>query len=149
MPDILVTPAKGLFQQSGTAGSISGHTRAVKTTTASVSLVAADSGKLILLDGGTTHNVTLPSPVAGLHYKFVFTDATAIVNVVQAGSSDDFIGTIVDGAGTSSSAVSSNTKIVFDSTNGRVGDSVSLECDGTNWLATGICDVAGGVTFSN
>ena len=148
MPDILVTPAKGLFQQSGTAGSISGHTRAIKTTTANATLTAADSGKLILLDGGTTHDVTLPSPVAGIHYKFVLIDNTADVDIVQAGSSDDFVGSIVDGAGSSDQGVTGDTKIIFSQSGGAVaGDTVSLECDGTNWLVSGLCAAAGGVVF--
>ena len=148
MPNILVTPAKGLFQQAGTAGSLSGQRRAVITTTANTTLTAADSGKLILLDGSTTHDVTLPSAAAGLHFKFVLIDATADVDIVQASNTEDFVGLIVDGGGSKDSAQASDTKIIFDQSGGAtVGDTVSLECNGTNWFVSGLCDNPAGVVF--
>ena len=153
MPSIKVTAAKGLFQTNGTAdvpnGTLSGHLRCAKTTTSDTTLTAADSGKLILLDGSVTHDVTLPSPQAGLHFKFVLVDATADVDIVQAGSSDDFLGGLTNFAGAAGDTpVSGDTKIIFDQSGGAVaGDTVVLECDGTNWFVTGQCAAAAGVVF--
>ena len=130
-------------------GSISGQKKAVLTTTADTTLTDADSGKLILLNGAVTHDVTLPSPAAGLNFKFVLIDATADVDVVQAGASDDFKGglsTIADAAGDTPAA--GDTKIVFDQSGGAaIGDTVSLECDGTNWFVSGVVAAALGVVF--
>ena len=152
MPTIVVDPKKGLHQKAATtllqAGSLSGQRKAVITTTSDTTLTAADSGKLILLDGSTTHDVTLPSAAAGLHFKFVLIDASADVDIVQAAATEDFVGLIVDGAGSKDAAVSGDTKIIFDQTGGAtVGDTVSLECNGTNWFVSGLCDNALGVVF--
>lgn len=153
MPAIKVTAAKGLFQTGGTTlvpnGTLSGQLRCAMTTAANTTLTAADSGKLILLDGSVTHDVTLPSPVAGIHFKFVLIDATADVDIVQAAAADDFKGGLTNFAGAAGDTpTASDTKIIFDQTGGAVvGDTVVLECDGTNWLVTGQVAAAAGVVF--
>ena len=122
---------------------------ATKITTANTTLTAADSGKIIFLDGSTTHDVTLPSAATGLNYHFILVDATADVDVVQAAATEDFVGTVVDGAGTSDTAAGSDTKIIFDQTGGAAaGDWVKLVCyNDDDWMVAGNCDAAGGVVF--
>tara|TARA_Y100000310_G_scaffold309351_1_gene353345 strand:- start:592 stop:1053 length:462 start_codon:yes stop_codon:yes gene_type:complete len=152
MPKVTYTTAKGLYQESGsgldlTDGALN-HKAATKTTTSDTTLTASDSGSVVFLDGSTTHDVTLPSAKAGLCFTFFLTDATADVDVVQAGASEDFVGAIVDGAGTKDSGTASDTKIIFDQSGGAtVGDWVYLISDGTNWYVQGLCDNAAGVVF--
>ena len=85
-----------------------------QTTTADTTLTQAECGQTVFVNGGTTHDVTLPSAVAGCSFTFFLTDATADVDIVQAAASEDFVGAIVDGAGTKDSAGASDTKIIFD-----------------------------------
>ena len=120
-----------------------------KTTTANTTLTAADSGKIIFLDGSSEHDVTLPSAATGLNYHFILVDATADVDVVQAAATEDFVGTVVDGAGTSDTAVVGDTKIIFDQSGGAAaGDWVKLVCyNDDDWMVAGNCDAAGGVVF--
>jgi hypothetical protein len=124
------------------------HMVATKSVSADTTLSGEDSGKVIFCSGASAVDITLPSPVAGYNFKFIVTDVTNDVDIVQAGSSDDFVGTIVNGAGGSDSATASDTKIVFDQSGGVVvGDWVFLVCDGTNWYVQGNCDASGGVVF--
>jgi hypothetical protein len=123
------------------------HMVATKSVSADTTLTGEDSGKVIFCDGSSAVDITLPSPVAGYNYKFIVTDTTAVVEVIQAGSSDDFVGTIIDGAGTSDTAASGDTKIQFKTT-AVPGDWVFLVCDGTNWYVQGNCDVADAVEFA-
>jgi hypothetical protein len=121
----------------------------VKTTTANTTLTAADSGKVIFLDGSTTHDVTLPSAATGLNYHFILVDATADVDIVQAAATEDFVGTVVDGAGSSDTALAGDTKIIFSQSGGAAaGDWVKLVCyNDDDWMVAGNCDAAGGVVF--
>jgi len=122
---------------------------ATKITTANTTLTAADSGKIIFLDGSTTHDVTLPSAATGLNYHFILVDATADVDVVQAAATEDFVGTVVDGAGTSDTAGAGDTKIIFSQSGGAAaGDWVKLVCyNDDDWMVAGNCDAASGVVF--
>ena len=127
---------------------LNGQFMNVITTTADTELEDVQSGSIVFVNGATTHDVTLPSAAAGLWFKFIITDVTADVDIVQAASDEDFVGTIVTGAGGSDSAVSGDTKIIFDQSGGVVvGDSVTVVSNGTNWYVSGTCDAAGGVVF--
>ena len=121
----------------------------VITTTADRTLTQEESGSIVFLDGAVTHDVTLPAvSKAGQWFRFVITDVTADVDVVQAGATEDFVGTISTGAGGSDSAVAGDTKIIFDQSGGVVvGDFVEVWSNGTNWYVSGACDAAGGVVF--
>ena len=118
------------------------------TTTADTTLTAANCGQTIFVNGASIHDVTLPSAVAGCSFTFFITDVTADVDIVQASATEDFVGAIVDGAGSKDSAVAGDTKIIFDQTGGAtVGDWVYIISDGTNWYVQGLCDNAAGVVF--
>lgn len=77
MPKVLVTPAKGLFQEAGD-GTLSGHKKDVKVVTGNATLTLADSGKIIVL-GGTG---TVQFPVTpGWNAEFYLTgSSTAVVS---------------------------------------------------------------------
>lgn len=119
---------------------------AVGTIAAAVALDAADVGKTLILNAAEGAEITLPAAVAGLKYKFVVgaafatTDWTVVApaNIIQGGA-------IVDSVNVP--AVNENT-ISFVATAETVGDYVEIECDGTNWYATGTGFAAGGVTFT-
>jgi hypothetical protein len=119
----------------------------VITTTSAKTLSQEESGSCVFLDGSVTHDVTLPAvSVSGQNFKFICTDSTAIVNIVQAGAAEDFIGLLTDGVSTFDSAISGDTKIIFG-TSCLVGDYVELTSNGTNWFVNGECVTADAILF--
>ena len=69
MPTIKVDKKKGLFQKAATtadqAGTLSGQLRSVKTAVAGDTLLAADSGKTIVVGGGAG-TIIFPADDAGV-----------------------------------------------------------------------------------
>ena len=135
---------------------IGGTSGGIKNVTSSITLTIADSGKVIILDGSGVEDavlaVTLPTAALGLEYHFILkaigNEAAEDIEIVQAASDQDFVGHIVDGAGSKDTAVSGDTKIIFDQSGGAAaGDWVKLVCDGTNWYVSGLCGTAGDVVF--
>jgi hypothetical protein len=117
------------------------------TTTAARTLKEEESGSYVFLDGSVTHNVTLPAvAVAGQYFKFICKDSTAVVNIVQAAATEDFVGMLTDGVSTFDSAVSGDTKIIF-ATDCLPGDYVECTSDGTNWYVNGECITADAILF--
>ena len=142
MPSILVTPTKGLFQQTGTtalpSGSISGHKSVLKTATSSgtTTLTAADSGKVILVEQNAAA-VVLPAVAAGLQFTFIYNEvySSAASTVTTAGTAN-YIGGGVSGA---LMITASSSNHILSSASGQVaGDHFSVVCDGTNWLVYGM-----------
>lgn len=160
MPKVTINDSQGLVQSSGSgveissavtlAGTLAAQRRVVSTLTTGTTLTAADSGKVFLLiQAGTARTATLPAPVSGLNFRFVLkTASTANWSIVQAAAADDFVGTVVDGAGSSDTATSTDTLVRFVGGTAVAGDEVELVCDGTNWYTRGSCDAAGGVIFA-
>lgn len=125
-----------------------GEIDSVSTLAADTTLYDYNSGSVYFLNGASTFDVTLPAVKAGLSFKFIIIDVTADVDIVQADAAHDFVGTIIDGDGSSDTAAGSDTKIIFDqSGNSAAGDWVCLHCDGSKWYVSGGCDAAGGVVF--
>ena len=141
MPSILVTPAKGLFQQAGTTaipnGSISGHKSVTlaAATSSTTTLTAADSGKVILVASNAAA-VVLPAVAAGLQFTFVFAGNydTAASTVTAAGTAL-FVGGGSTGAGGKIKAASDSNRL-SSAASQVAGDRFACVCDGTNWLIT-------------
>jgi hypothetical protein len=120
------------------------------TLAAASTLSALDSGKVLFLNlvGGFT--TTLPPVQAGLSLKFIVATAPTTAYVITAGSA------IVHGLGVSpqdaggsvdSTSNTPATVINFVASKAKIGDSVELLCNGTNWFATAHCTLFDGVTF--
>jgi len=124
--------------------------RNVSTLTTGTTLTAADSGKVFLLvQAGADRTATLPAAAAGLNFKFILKTAAANKwEIVQAGGTQDFVGTVVDGAGSSDSAGAADTLVRFVGDTAAAGDQIELECDGTVWYIRGACAAAGGIIFA-
>jgi len=162
MPKVIINDSKGLVQESGSGVEISssmnlggaatlfGQKRSVETLATGTTLSAADSGKVFLLvQVGADRTATLPAAAAGLTFKFILKTAAANKwEIVQAGGTQDFVGTVVDGAGTSDSATAADTLVRFVGGTAVAGDQVELECDGTVWFIRGSCAAAGGIIFA-
>ncbi len=148
MPDILVTPAKGLFQQTGTSGTLSGHKRVVRAVTADTTLDASDSGKIIQVNPAATTTIQLPSAAtvgAGWFVTVVVTeddggDMDQNVNIATAAS--EFYNGIIIGGDGGGSVVANGTsnrhiQILKGSGKSQSGERFDIFSDGTRMHATG------------
>lgn len=95
---------------------------------ATVVLTAADSGK-VLINRSTSGSPswTLPTAAAGLYFTFVVADVTAGFTVTG--------GTIKAKTSATGTAISGTTLTNTQAT-AVVGDTITIVCDGTNWIMT-------------
>jgi len=131
---------------TGTLTLSSGLVRSAVVTTdaATYTVLAANSGKTHIVPNLTADCVfTLPTPAAGLHYRFIYGGGAADAQdwTLNTGSDTNyFIGGL---AGHDTTAVilyvfsdgNSNSKVKIDTPN--IGTAVELYCDGTNWYISG------------
>ena len=114
-----------------------------RSLTADTTLTVSDSGKTILLDA-VGEAITLPSPVAGLNFKFLCTKAVITSSwTITAGAA------IIYGSVTEAGLVqlaSAETTITLVFTKASIGDWFTLESDGTNWYVAGQLSVAASFT---
>lgn len=157
MPKVTFTSGKGLVQETGSAdfnlsgeGVLFGHKDSVSVLTTGTTLTAADSGKVFLLvQAGADRTATLPAAASGLHFNFILkTASTNAWEIVQAAAAQDFVGTIVDGAGSSVTASTSNTLVRFVGGTAVAGDQFEIWSDGDDWYIRGTSDAAGGIIFA-
>lgn len=84
---------------NGGTGQIVGDKKAVvEGTGAAVVLTAADSGKVFFINsdsGATTY--TLPAPVAGLHFKWIFTGNNDSATIIKTADTTDTTGDMFRG----------------------------------------------------
>ena len=112
--------------------------RQVVTISESTTLTAEDSGKLILLNGASgAPDITLPRATdAGLNFRFVLSDNTTVVDVIQGDAGDELVGSI-HGASAVDTGVGGDTKIIFAAGTALAGDWVELYSDGSDWIVCG------------
>jgi hypothetical protein len=125
----------------------------VADLTAASTLTAADSGKTLFLNSATEFATTLPSPAAGLRFRFVVKAAPsgASYTVVTASSANILIGGIneleVD-TGDDGPYIADGDTITFADGVAVVGDYVDLVSDGTSWYVSGQANADGGITLT-
>ena len=134
---------------------LGGTNAAIKTVSSDSTLVAADTGKTILM-GANGVDITLPSAAAGLELQIIQSADydTAVCTVIQAAATEDFYGALYgtsqgESAGTDSDVgASANTKITFSSASLK-GDRVRLVSDGTIWYVEAFAQNTAAITFDN
>ena len=88
----------------------------------------------------------MPALQEGLYFRFKVGAVFATTDFTVVSSTD-----VIQGGAIVNSvfvpAANENT-ISFVATAESVGDYVDLECDGTNWLASGVGALAGSITFT-
>ncbi len=116
-----------------------------KAISADTTLTASESSKTILLDA-VGEVITLPSPTAGLSYKFLCQVTTATTDWTIVASTNVIYGSAqVAGAVIAASAENTITLVVAKF---LPGDWVTLESDGTNWYVEGSVVTTVGCTFT-
>ena len=112
-----------------------------------------DNGKtfMLALVGGFT--VTLPaiSGSAGTRFKFIASVAPTTAYIVASAEGDNILGgfdTSADGTAVDSEVSGGADQINFVASTAVIGDYVELISDGSNWYASGHCNVATGLTLT-
>jgi len=119
-----------------------------ETVTATETLTSADSGKTIFLNSATEFVTTLPSPAAGLKFRFVVKAAPSGADyTVVTASSDNVIFGMVEVNGAAVAGVEEDT-ITFADGAAAVGDWAEVVSDGTNWYVSGQGVAAGAITLT-
>ncbi len=134
------------------AGAASYSSLAEVVTTTNV-IVASEGGTTYFLNSATEFVSTLPAPALGLRFKFIVKAAPsgASYTITTNAAATIIVGTVLtaqDAGGTSDSEISGAATITFVDAKAVKGDTVVLECDGTNWYATCTCKVFDGITIS-
>jgi hypothetical protein len=114
---------------------------------------AADTGKVMIMPQtvGADLIYVLPTPAAGLHYRFINGAALALNGVTAVTASAVIIyGSIITGptGGVALTPVNGNTLIGFQTATSLRGDYIDMYCDGTNWYCDGRSRVAAGIEIA-
>jgi hypothetical protein len=119
-------------------------------------LVATDSGMVFFIDISTVSVVVqLPTPAAGLNFKFVLAVASDNENVkdflVNTGDSTvDINGNIlIDGAHLEITSATSAINMDSNVAPATAGDWFEYTCDGTDWYIQGSVDSASAVALND
>jgi len=121
----------------------------METVIADRTLVAADSGKTIILSAAAGFDTLLPALLAGLKFKFIIGTDAATSNYTLTATADVIFGSAtVDGAAVPCAGTKNTINFVHTNKAAK-GDWVELECDGTNWYVAGQGEVAGSITFAD
>ena len=108
---------------------------AVETITASLSLVAADSGKVFFVATDELV-ITLPATAAGLDYTFVNTGADgANIITISPNASDGIFGTLTLAASVVQKDGTADTDVVLTKSTALKGDYIHLIGDGVDGYA--------------
>lgn len=137
-----------------TGTSVGSKANTVDQTTATVTLTAAQSGSVILLDKSDGITVTLPASVVGLRYTFLYVlDQASSATAIQCPASSFFKGGInilVANSATSKGFIgngSTHTQVTSNATTtgGLSGGSLEVRCiTATQWSADGQLVGSGG-----
>ena len=146
MPKVNYTNEKGLYQESGsgvdltTGAGLNNRRAVVDGSGGNVNLGATDSGAIVVLSGGA-RTVTLPTVAAakaGFYVDIVAASAHAHV-VDISGGANSLEGLMFDASNGTTVVVAPITnqqKITL--ANPKIGDRISIFCDGTSYHTTAI-----------
>jgi hypothetical protein len=113
-----------------------------------LTLTAADSGKVILLNAAGGGTVTLPALKAGVNFKFLIGGtAPTTAWIVDSAEGDNISGVLtVNGALVAAVA---EDQINFIANTAVAGDAIELLSDGTQWFVQGLGSAAGSITATD
>ena len=108
-----------------------------QTISEDTTLTMADAGQIIGVTGASAIDISLPAVAnTGAWFRFVLTDNTADVDIVQAAATEDFVGSVM-GLSAIDTATASDTKVSFKASTALAGDYIECYSDGASWLFSG------------
>lgn len=119
---------------------------------AAKTLTDSDSGKTFFLNLAGGFTVTLPSPRAGVNFEFIIKTAPTTAYIVASATA------IIRGQVYTVDANTANdpdfetsgvSNINFIANLAKVGDSVEIVSDGTNWYVQGFCSIWNAITLAS
>ena len=116
-------------------------------------ITAKDSGKLVTLDAsGGSISLNLPTPDAGLNYKFIVVADPGTYTITISSTSDGSTTTaklfgIIHMNNSISNFTSAVTNFQFTDS-ATISDTMSIVCDGTNWYFDAIGDAASSISIT-
>lgn len=125
-----------------------------EVVTATNVITANENGKTFFLNSATEFVSTLPAPAKGLRFKFIVAAAPsgASYTIVTNASANVIKGFVcsadLNAASDGDIETSGADTISFVDSKAVAGDTVQLECDGTNWFAIAHCSVFDAITFT-
>jgi hypothetical protein len=123
---------------------VQSRTPEVVTPTAATTLTAAQSGSIVALAQAAGYAVTLPSPAAGLNYRFVVQALFATTDWVITSAAANMYGSIMEAGAIQ--AVAGATTINLELGTDTIGDYIDVYSDGVNWYVGGSTTQAASVT---
>lgn len=112
------------------------HNKIDGVTVTTPVITAKDSGKLVTLDAsGGSISLNLPTPVAGLNYKFVLVASSGNNITITSTSDGSNAANISYGRllNEEDNTTASGVDVLTISASGQIGDTAECICDGTNW----------------
>lgn len=125
------------------SGPINQGAGSMKSITAAYTVTYEDSGKALMLDGGTGVAIALPAPKVGQRYKFIVGAAFTTDYVITA-TAAIMEGCILE-AGAVQDVAGATTLTLEDGTE-NIGDYIDMISDGTNWYVSGNFLTAASIT---
>jgi hypothetical protein len=125
-----------------------------EVVTATNVITAVESGKTFFLNSATEFVSTLPAPAIGLRFKFIVkaapsgADYTIVTNATANIIKGHVLSADLNAASDGDIETSGGDTISFVSAKAVAGDWVEVECDGTNWFASGRCSVFDAITIT-
>lgn len=119
--------------------------------TATSTLTAADTGKVLFLNSATEFDTVLPAPALDFRLTVIVKAAPsgASYTISTNASANIIKGSVVTSAtGAADTEVAGGDTINFVDGVAVAGDKVEIYCDGTNYFAYGQCVAAGGITIT-
>ena len=106
-------------------------------TGATRTLTSDDSGAIVNMGGSDASTVTLPTPAAGISFRFVAT--TAVAHVINGGNSKIQGGYHhnTNAATIARVGISNKSALTLHNSNAAIGDTLEFWSDGTNWYVSG------------
>ena len=129
------------------------HNKIDGVTVTTPVITAKDSGKIVTLDAsGGSISLNLPTPDAGLNYKFIVVADPGTYTITISSTSDGSTTTaklfgIIHMNNSISNFTSAVTNFQFTDS-ATISDTMSIVCDGTNWYFDAIGDAASSISIT-
>jgi hypothetical protein len=118
-------------------------------------ITAKDSGKLVTLAANEgSIELILPTPAAGLNYKFIIVATNSYAVTIKSSSDGTsanvtalMMGSITVN-NTTTNVTTVQDELIFVANTATIGDIAEVVCDGTNWFWNATGDAAGSITLA-